>query len=133
MSGDAAVSAVAAWILAQHAAAPDRHTAAMLCEEVRDLALRFPRQRVAVPVAVCAEPAGPGARPTPAAPGAVVALLVTVAPLPPAEPAPPAASRPTDQPASAAPAPAGGPGPEVPPAYCTPGHRLRYVYRCPAQ
>src|SRR5262249_59446249 len=87
---DGAVGAVAAWILAQHAAAPDRQTAARLCEELRNLVLRFPRQASAVPPGRCAEASAAGDRPGELAPGVVPALLVLIAPTPtaPARPRP---------------------------------------------
>src|SRR5262249_15003720 len=74
--------AVAAWILAHHAAAPDQQTAARLCEELRTLVRRFPRQAAAVPTARCAETGVAGAGAGAPRPGAIPALLVLIAPTP---------------------------------------------------
>jgi hypothetical protein len=116
---DAAVGAVAAWILAQHAAAPDRHTAAMLCEELRDLAVRFPGQAAALPSGRCAEAGGEGDRPGRPVPGVIPALLVLIAPAPiaPAErPGPATAAPPPDKPAPGVAASPGSSGSDVPAA-----------------
>lgn len=122
-----AVRALSQWIVAQHASAPDRHTVVALCEESESLAERFPRHRGEVAGLPC--PGAPSATRAVTSSEAAPALLILLTPLqapPPAAPTAPVAPRAATPPPAAGPAP-----PEVPPAYCTPGHRLRYVYRCP--
>ena len=139
---DGAVGAVAAWLIAQNAAAPDRQTATRLCEELRNLVLRFPRQAAAVPPVRCAEAGVAEDRAAAPRAGVVPALLVTIAPTPtgPARPgtsppardaAPGAGAASPGRDAAGGDAQPGGSGSDVPSAYCAAGHRLRYVYRCP--
>jgi hypothetical protein len=107
--------------------------------EVRELLDRFPQHRDAVagrapgarpPGLVIVVSTGSGATPVeevlPPAPASGV-----TGPVAPVAPSGPGASPagPTVPPAAAAESQT---PPFPPPAFCTPGHRLRYVYRCPA-
>lgn len=128
----ASVQAVSEWLRGQRRDA-----------EVRELLDRFPQHRDAVagrdPAASQPTPAlvilvSPGAAVTPVAgasppapaSGAVGPAASPASAVPPGTGAAPAS--PTAPPAAAA-EPQTTPAP--PPAWCTPGHRLRYVYRCP--
>jgi len=118
----ASVQAVSEWLRGQRRDA-----------EVRELLDRFPQHRDAV---AGRDPAA--SQPTPAL---VILLSSGAAATPVAGASPPApapgAAGPAASPASASPTapPAAAAEPQTtpapPPAFCTPGHRLRYVYRCP--